>query len=186
MPVYCQKHSGTVIILGNAYCLEEDYCAAREIHPEVPVIAVNGSASFTKAFALFTQHPANFPKWIKGQRKFGDDFSTHSAGTARDRTAFGKLREYKPWVDYWWKYGAAGGTSVWGARRVASYMGFDSVILCGMPLKIGGYHGKGIAKAFQRPEVLDHYRSQIVLDEYFHKGVKSMSGWTREFFGAPD
>lgn len=184
-PPYKVGHSGPVLILGNAFSLEDDYKRAREIHPDAKVIAVNGASKFTKAFALFTQHASKFPKWIQMQKEFHSDFTTHAAGTPRDKTAFGKLREYKPWVDYWWHYGAGGGTSVWGARRVAKYMGFDEVILCGMPLEKGPYQGGAMARPFMREEVLNHYREQIMLDKDFHDGVKSMSGWTRKFFGSP-
>lgn len=185
-PPYPHKHSGPVLVLGNAYCLDDDYKRAREIFPDAPVIAVNGASAYTKAFALFTLHAAKFPKWIEAQRKFGDDFTTHSAGTPRDRTQLGKLKEYKPWVDYWWQYGCGGGTSTWGARRIAKYMGFDLVVLCGMPLCRGGYSNGLMARHFMKDPVIEHYRSQVLLDEHFHEGVVSMSGWTREVFGSPD
>jgi len=185
LPRYPFKHSGTVLVLGNAFCLHDDYQRARRLFPDAPVIAVNGAANYTQAFALFTQHPAKFPKWIRAQQRFHDEFTCHSAGTAKDKTAFGKLREYKPFVDYWWKYGAGGATSGWGARRVASYMGFDLVVLCGMPLDPGCYNGNQPSRAMVKTEVIDHYRKELLADVDFHDNVKSMSGWTRSVFGEP-
>ena len=176
-------HTGTVLVCGNAYCLHDDFQRAREIYPSVPAIAVNGAAGEVKAFALFTQHPRKFPQWIALQReRFGDDFTTHAAGKAHLKSKFGHV-ERMPWVDYWWEGVASGGTSGWGARRLAGLMGFDLVILCGMPLDKGGYSTGKMAKDFQNPAVVEHYRRMILRDRDWHSGVRSMSGWTAEVFG---
>ena len=178
-------HSGTVLVAGNAYCLHDDFQRAREIYGDVPVIAVNGAAGEVKAFALFTQHPRKFPQWIKAQReRFGDDFKTHAAGKAHLKSKFGNV-ERMPWVDHWWDNVASGGTSTWGARRMARLMGFDLVVLCGMPLDKGGYSNGKMARDFQRPQLVEHYRQMILRDKDWHDGVCSMSGWTRDIFGEP-
>lgn len=182
-PVYPYTHSGPVIVAGNAYCLHDDFQRAREVHKGTPVIAVNGAAGQVNAFALFTQHPRKFPQWIEVQReRFGDNFTTHAAGKAHLKSKFGHV-ERMPWVNYWWEGVASGGTSTWGARRLAGFMGFDLVILCGMPLDRGGYSDGKMAKDFQRDEVVDHYRQMILRDKDWHSGVRSMSGWTQEIFG---
>ncbi len=170
-------------MLGNAYCLHDDYQRAREIYAGAPVIVVNGAAGEVKAFALFTQHPRKFPQWIKAQReRFGDGFTTHAAGKAHLKSRWGNV-ERMPWVDFWWNNVASGGTSTWGARRMAGLMGFDLVVLCGMPLDKGGYSNGKMARDFNRPDLVEHYRQMIMRDEDWHKGVVSASGWTRDTFG---
>lgn len=178
-------HSGPCIVAGNAWCLHDDLARAGERWPDAPVIAVNGAAGEVRAFALFTQHPRKFPKWIAWQRaRFGDGFSTHAAGKAHMRTKIGDVPDM-PWVDHWWDNVASGGTSGWGARRMAGLMGFRPVILCGMPLAPGGY-ASGRLKSKQlghMSEALKGYRAAIMKDTGWHDGTVSMSGWTAEQFG---
>lgn len=186
VPPYPFQHSGAVIVCGNAWCLQEDFEAARALYPDAPVIAVNGAAGQVKAFALFSMHPRKLPKWIAMQRRFGDGFTVHAGGGLRhDRPKFKRTSDAMPWVQYWWPGAAHGGTSVWCARRMAKQMGFGLVVLCGAPLSIGGYAGGRMAKAFQQEDTIRHYRGQIEADTMYHDGVRSMSGWTREVFGAP-
>jgi hypothetical protein len=150
---------------------------------DVPIIAVNGAAGEVKAFALFTQHPREQPRWIKQQRKFHDDFTTHAAGTAHLKNNLGHHVRC-PWVQYWWEGVASGGTSGWGARRLAHFMGFDRVALCGIPMDKGKYVYRAmIGRAWQSDDTIEHYRKQIEADSEMHDGVISFSGWTREFFG---
>lgn len=182
-PPFLPIYDGPVLVCGNAYCLRDDHARAREHYPDVPVIAVNGAAGEVQAEFLFTQHPRKFQRWIAWQReRFGEGFTTHSAGKAHLASKFG-VRERMPWVDYWWEGVASGGTSTWGARRLARLLGFDEVILCGMPLSRGGYANGRMARDFQRDEVIDHYRQMVLRDTDWHEGVRSMSGWTREIFG---
>ena len=171
------------MVCGNAYCLHDDIQRAREFYGDAPVIAVNGAAREVDAFALFTQHPRKFEQWIAAQtERFGDGFTTHAAGKAHLKSKFG-VQERMPWVDHWWEGVATGGTSTWGARRMAGLMGFDLVVLCGMPLDRGGYSNGRTARHFMRPDLVDHYRRMILRDNDWHSGVRSMSGWTRETFG---
>lgn len=184
-PPYPYSHSGTVLVCGNAFCLRDDLERARDMFPAAPVIAVNGAAAEVKAFALFTQHPLNFTTWMTAQReRFGDGFTTHAAGKAHMTTKLG-VQPPMPWVDYWWDHVAHAGTSTWGARRMAKLMGFERVILCGMPLSKGGYANGHMARAWQREDKIAHYRKAVESDIDYHPGARSMSGWTRDLLGAP-
>lgn len=168
---------------GNAWCLADDLARARKIWPDAPVIAVNGAAEHLKALALFTQHPRKFPRWIAQQRsRHGEGFTTHAAGKAHVVTKLGK-QPRMPWVDYWWDGVACGGTSGWGARRLARFLGFDLAILCGIPLETGGYFDGSISKVNRSEAAMKHYREQVLRDTDMHDGVVSLSGWTREVFG---
>ncbi len=90
-----------------------------------------------------------------------------------------------PWVDYFWEGARGGGGSGWGARKLATLLGFGPIILCGMPLNPGGYASNPIAKLMRREDVIDGFRREIENDVEWHKGVTSISGWTRELLGAP-
>lgn len=182
---YPRKHNGSVIICGNARTLPRDYDRAKILRPSAKVIAVNGASGQVPCFALFTQHPRKLPRWIEWQKaRFNTDFTVHAAGNNERRTKM-NLTLRHDYVDYWWKDVASGGTSAWGARRMAHFMGFDEVILCGVPLVPMQYANNEPAKLMLRTEVMEHYRQQIMQDTEFHKGVYSMSGWTREYFGEP-
>lgn len=163
---------------GNAWCLADDLARAWAIFPGAPVVAVNGASREVKALALFSAHPERFVErgyeWIRHQRRlFGDGFTVHGARQQPDM----------PWVDHWWGPMPGGGGSAWGARKVARYMGFDPVILCGCPLTPGNYAGHRPGMAMTRLDVIEPYRREIAADVDWHEGVKSMSGWTREQFG---
>ena len=177
--------SGPVIVAGNAWCLHDDLARARDIYGDVPVIAINGAAREVKAFALYSGHPdrfvANGHEWIRHQaRLFGDDFTVHSA--ANDLST----RANCPFVDYWWDgTGVARGTSAWAARKMAHFMGFNLVILCGSPLVCGGYTGYRPGLQMTKPEIIRRYCKIIKSEPEWHKGCLSMSGWTQELLGSP-
>jgi hypothetical protein len=171
-----------VLVCGNAWCLLEDIEGARAIYPDAPAIAVNGASGNVKAMALFSMHPQKLPVWADLQRrKFGAGFTVH--GRCKEHV-YERNRRKMPWVEYWWQ-DCSGATSTWAARKIAAGMGFDQVILCGMPLEKGGYQGGKIAKDFMRDDVLAHYRRLLERDKDWHEGVTSMSGWTAEFLGRP-
>lgn len=174
-PLYRVEHSGTVLVCGNAFCLSDDLERSRSFFPDAPIIAVNGASWEVKAFALFSQHPERFVQfgheWIRRQRKFHNDFTVHAFGK-------GKLA----YVDYWWSIKRGGG-SAWGARKVAHYMGFDTVILCGCPLEVGNYVNYRPGELMTHQVVINDLRRGIERDVVWHEGVLSMSGWTAELLG---
>ena len=175
VPPYPFKHSGPVLVCGNAYNLHDDLERAWGLYPDAVVIAVNGASGEVKALALYSKHPEKMPEWILRQRKFGDIFKVHGS-------------KYKPdcsWVDHWWEGARGGGGSGWGARKLATLLGLDPVILCGMPLNPGNYASGRLSKLMKDPYVIDNLRREIEADVEWHEGVTSMSGWTRELLDAP-
>lgn len=114
--------------------------------------------------------------------RFGSGFTTHAAGNQERATKLGAPLSHD-YVDYWWPAATGGGTSAWGARRMAAMMGFDTVVLCGMPLEPGGYADNEPVKLMRNAKLMRHYQKQIEKDTAFHPGVYGMSGWTKEFFG---
>jgi hypothetical protein len=178
-PSYPHSHSGPCIVAGSALCLHDDLAQAWKIYPGTPVIAVNGAGREVKAFALFSYHPQRFIEkgfeWIRHQRRlFGPDFTVHGA----------KFLPDMPWVQYWHEKACGGGGSAWGARKVASLMGFTKVILCGCPMTVGNYASYRLGGLMTQKDVIDRYRHEIERDTKWLDRVYSMSGWTKEFFGS--
>ena len=181
-PPYSSRHSGPVLVCGNAWRLHEDLAEARKLFPQAPCIAINGAAKEVKAFALYSWHPHRFTKapfsWIEKQRAyFGSGFSVHGARPYPDM----------PWVEHWWhptKKG--GGGSAWGARKMAWLMGFETVVFCGCPLEPGPYVGNhGLGGFMMQADIVQTYVDQIKADKDWHEGARSMSGATRNILGAP-
>jgi hypothetical protein len=97
------------------------------------------------------------------------------------------------WPELAWVSGSSGFSAALWARHG---MGFDEVILCGIPLDSGGYTAEigdwkllqGDKKtSFVNATVLDSYRSTVAVCRNAGKteGIVSMSGWTRQELGAP-
>lgn len=185
-PPFSLRMSGPCIVAGNALCLHDDLKAAREIYGEIPVIAVNGAAREIKAFALYSGHPDRFMarghEWIRHQKRlFGSDFTVHSASKSAE------TRANCPWVDYWWENtGVSRGTSAWAARKMAAFMGFDLVVLCGCPLEPGNYTGYRPGQMMTRPDLVHKYAKIVEAEPEWHPGCLSMSGFTRELLGSPN
>lgn len=131
-----------------------------------------------KASFLYSKHPERMVGkggyWIQKQQRFHEDFTVHGS----------KFHENMPWIDYFWEGARGGGGSGWGARKLASLLGFSTVILCGMPLESGNY-ASGLSKLMKNPEIIDNLRREIEADVEWHEGVTSMSGWTRELLCSP-
>lgn len=171
----------TILVCGNAETLHEDHSKARALFPTAEVLAVNKAGAFIVADYLFTLHPKKAAKW--------HDRACILAGREIPLIASGKenmrLKEQYPWVDVWVDGCAGNGTSGWGARKYAAqHLGADLVVLCGVPLSKMGKN-KELTGAWAHESVVDVYREYVRNDTTNHAGVKSMSGWTREFFGAP-
>ena len=183
-PPFSLKVSGPVLVCGNAFCLREDLERARAIYgQDVLVIAINGAAREVEAFALYSGHPERFIelRWIYHQaRLFGDDFTVHSASKDAQK------RASCPHVDHWWEgTRVAHGTSAWAARKMAHFMGFDLVVLCGAPLVPGNYAGGKFSDQMNNPEVMQRYCRIIKAETKWHEGCVSMSGATAEILGCP-
>lgn len=169
------------LIAGYAACLHEDIRCARQIVGNVPIIAVNAAAKEVKALLLFSQHPDRFKsmRWIEKQLLlYGKGFTVHSRVDLN-------IPSVAPWIDYWWSIKGGGG-SAWHARKVASFIGFNTVILCGCPMEPGPYVGNhNIGGFMHRQDVVDDLCNYIKQDKDWHNGVYSMSGKTRLWFGEP-
>lgn len=85
-------------------------------------------------------------------------------------------------MEYRWKDQATSGSSGLFAVRVALELGFDRIVLCGVPMQKEQGRLDGIvrwsgAEAFKKgwQQALPHLRDT----------TRSMSGWTKQLLGAP-
>lgn len=108
-------------------------------------------------------------------REFGDKINTHSCQAG---------------ADYCWPWGGQG-TSGLGAILVGLGLGYDRVVLCGLPLDDGPHNGEPYWRktAFATSEAAgskdddrdSHWKRAINLA--FQKRVRSMSGRTKTWLG---
>lgn len=167
---------GTAIVCGSAETLFSDLDEAVELRPSHTIIAVNAAAEVVAADHLFTLHPEKMEVWRERQFQLTGRWApTHSAPRPRPNVD----------IDFWWESAGGKGTSGWGAAKMAQAMGYDEIILCGVPMDAMPYQHRGPAKAFMAPAVLDIYRRAIASETAWHAKVRSMSGWTRQLLGAP-
>jgi len=179
-PPYSSCHSGPCIVAGSASCLFDDLKRVQEKYNNLPIIAVNGASKLVSAIALYSRHPERFieRRWLESHRFFfGDEASVHADILATKKPTC---------VDYWWTGTWGGGGSAWGARKLAAYLGFDLVILCGCPLVAGPHIGGLSFASFMHDEdVIKDLRHGIEKEPEWHDGARSMSGWTAEILGLP-
>lgn len=186
-PGYPYRHSGSVVICGFGETLFDDLARVAKIKPDLPTIGVNKVSAYVKCFAIYSFHydQAHLGIWVEWQKKkFGDGFTVHAPGNKEFLPH--NQRNY-PYVDYFWHASASRGSSAWCAVRMAKMMGFEEIILCGVPMQRLPYANKQPAWYFQsgRTNALDQFKKAIAEDTAHHPGVCSMSGWTREILGAP-
>jgi hypothetical protein len=175
---------GTVLVVGTAEPMMHDFLRARNHvmrkgKPAPVAIGVNRTCQFIATDANFCLDRDNAEYWKFVAINKSAKWHSCQPGGAFAHRSF-------PWIDAWWPGVAGSGTSAWGAAKVAFMMGFDSVILCGSPLEQGPYADGLYAKTFQDDmQTINQMRMLIEQDTWMHPHVSSMSGWTREFLGAP-
>lgn len=191
---------GAVLIVGSAPCVRSDLAAARLLRPDADAIAVKFSVLLVHARIAVTHHPEHAERMKRLHREtWGDEVAVHMPKKVG-------IRGYERHVDRIWpELSAIGGTSAWGAARMARLLGYDEAILCGCPLEVVGpgerYHDEEVYEASVRcgarrdrgePFANDHavrgYQQFIISDMQLGnaEGIRSMSGWTRKKLGAPD
>lgn len=182
------RYSDTVLICGSAPCLFDDYDIALKHRPNAEVIAINDAASVIYADFLATLHPEDAPRFRKNS--MSDNVILIS----------GQLRLIPSEIDYWFSDCNSGGTTAGSAIKMARVMGFQEIILCGCPMNGGdGYFDAkpkinkfGMSTRFGNApadcRVVKTHQERLCQEarEGQYDNVRSMSGFTRELFGAPD
>lgn len=195
---YSIKHSGACLLVGYAPDVHSDVAAARALRPEAPMLGVKYAASlYPEIEHVWTQHleQADEIKRRAGRRIF---VHARPRGMQRKWGSIYVFGKNDIGIDYEWPelawVGASSGISA--AMWARHGMGFDEVILCGVPLEPGGY-AQGVAafkpikgdggKSFVDTGALKYWREcvEVYRKQGKTEGIRSMSGWTREALGAP-
>jgi hypothetical protein len=169
----------TCVVAGFAETLSDDISRVHQALGSLPTIAVNRAAGWVRAGIVFSWHYDRLKAFADMQANaFGGWFKVHSIGPAADQ----------PHVQAWHPDCASKGTSGWCAARLARKLGYERIILCGVPMQPAPYADHSIARAFQGMggKAVDLYRDAIATDTDLHPYVRSMSGWTRDILGFPE
>lgn len=179
-PAYLGKYRGNLIIIGGARCVWTDYLRLTETRFSGAVMAVNDVGMyFDKSLDHWvSMHPNYLVMWTsyrKGHSMMGHECLTHS-------------REPYPGVRVAWDIQPYGWTSGMFAAQVGVCLGYDQIVLCGLPqdgssrffdppwMPGGEHDDKNSKKAF---------RNIVEQTPELRQRVRSMSGWTKELFGEP-
>lgn len=192
---YDTKHMGqSCIICGAAPSLLSEYEEAKHHRPDAVVICVNETVQAIHADHLITLH-YNKMRYFKNM-SINKNVVAHSAKPPRDKGD----EIYFNDVDHVWPNANTSGTSGVAAIMVAEAMGFDEIILCGMPLEPTGYFNEGqTVKSSKTQPRFGYLKNADTLTSYhqngFHKALndvprikeitRSMGGYTKQILGGP-
>ena len=168
------------IVFGSAPCLMDDFADLPEgVHGTWEYVAVNGAGVLhrTPINIWCSIHGPLLVDWIEKRRALGCDMDFEAyANFADNQESADVIR---------WNRPNGGGSSGLYAVLVALELGFDKLILCGMPMD-GGKRitSEGDVEPGLTP--YQHYRKGWISRQgILSNHVRSMSGWTRETFGEP-
>lgn len=158
------------IVLGGAETVWEDFAA---LGMDGCVFAVNAAipAHTGRIEHACTLHAENLGRWCRDRERAGRNMD-FDRWTHKAKTGCGPVNVRSDW----------GGSSGLFAVKIARELGFERIVLCGVPMDARLH--------FDRPgEWPDchHYRRHwLRMKDEISPFVRSMSGWTRELLGSPD
>jgi len=165
----------TALVIGGAHCVHEDIKAAEALGKFDLVVAVNdiGTVYGGKIDAWCSMHPQKLQRWAKMREDAGFEPS-RTLWTAEHLDAAPNFsRVINP-----------GGGSAALATEVALSLGAQKVVLAGCPLESSPHFFDDVPWS---PREVEHYRRPWLRHKRdWGSVVRSMSGWTREVYGAPE
>lgn len=168
------------VVLGTAPCMWDDLACAPA---GLDVVAVNRAGwLYLEPIALWVSiHGIDLVDFIEQRRALGADMNFTAYGNFAGRDESGDVIR--------WNRPNGGGSSGLFATRIAIELGYERVVLAGVPLEgnTTTVDDEG-SQTINEPSAAGYgvyrggwlkYRDEIA------DNVRSMSGWTRETFGAP-
>ena len=159
-----------LIITGSAECLFEDFRKAIEFFDNFDLMAVNMSGiCFNNVKHLASLHHERMEAFFKAAMlDNGRHIITHSI-------------KKSPYVEVVWDIFNNGGSSALFAVKVGLRLGYDKIILCGVPLTAGRrfYDYDRVSEIGDKP-TFEAWKAEKLPDK-----VKSMSGRTKDLLGYP-
>lgn len=178
---YSVKHEGAAIICGSAPCVFEDLEKALALRPYAIVLGVNNAGSMIPSIEhVWTQHN-NLAKQYKDKA----NVKVH-----------GRANIMGDWTDYIWPSlnWVCGSSGVAGALWAKYGMGFDEVIMAGIPLnrEVLTYNEKYPSQytkveGFATGDQVEHWIGHLKAfkEQGKTEGIYSMSGTTAAILGKP-
>jgi hypothetical protein len=175
------------VVVGSAPCVHEDFTQAHALFPAWPLIVVNWAGLRHLGPIAFwaSIHRRLIYRAIKMRKNRGGDMKFHAyikipPGEKIQRVdAPTKIKPFKP------KMGS--GSSGLFAVEVALKLGYDRLLLCGIPLE--GDHSLQVNDQeeerirFGKPFVESFRKAWLNNYDTLKPVIRSMSGWTKEQFG---
>lgn len=176
-PEIAGSEEGTALVVGSGRCVWDDLGAARSVtmvgwdH----VICVNDVGMHYPYYVnhWYSNDIQMLPKWMEARRPrhkidFESDIQVHSCCDG---------------VKWKWPWPGHGSSSL-NAVFTALGLGYEKVILCGVPLDDSGHYfdPPWVKTNFARDATVRHWK---LLAPKFEGRVRSMSGNSREILGGP-
>lgn len=135
-PLYPNKESGVVLVVGTAPCWEEDVHNALQMYPDAELCAVNEAVRLVPAKHFASCHAEKLDMFMsKAVEKWGLYPEFMHVGDKYEI-------DCKP--VYQWSFRAGAGSATFAAFVMVS-IGYDLVILCGCPMNGGGGYAPEVA-----------------------------------------
>lgn len=168
----------SAIVIGGADCVWDDVKAARALFEPDAFFVTNDMVPLwpERIDYLCSLHPEKIADWLSQRKNLGLKFDgevwCHKNSGARGLMHKGVQKVSGDWA----------GSSGLFAAKIAIECGFGKIVICGVPLIAEGNHivrkrQWAAAHAFRSGWKRNH--------KNICTKVRSMSGWTKEFLGAP-
>lgn len=175
------KYTGRLIVLGGARCVWADYSEYKQRGLRADIMAVNDVGVYCEMPIQHwvSLHPDNLILWRKLLHNHARDFS----GMMHTNS-----HHYENMID--WHMNNIGAYSGLFAAQVGICLGYQEIILCGVPQDDSGRFFdppwvKGLTHGTDQASKKS-FREAVQRTADLRLCVRSMSGWTRELLGGPD
>lgn len=176
---------GQLIITGSSECLWNDYLEAIKLTAKEDLMCVNLSAicfhfrDIKHIVTLHHEQMKNFYGAAMIQRANRETYPRKNKKILTHSIQAGSR------IDLVWDIGNPGGTSGLFATQIALRLGYDKIILCGIPIDNSRRFYDSPNKHFKYEGISQQEPWQIA-SRKFNDRVRSMSGKTAELLGRPD
>jgi len=175
IPKIAGTYKGVVAVYGGGKGMWDDYAKMQEFGVEHDTMAINIAGLFipnlTHLFSLHYKNISYISKWRKVEYGKADKQICHSS----------KMIDG---VDYVWHLPTMASTSGLLSVVLAHLLGYDKIILCGVPMDNSGY----FYKPFVNETFKDRCREmelEMLRDKDIGTKIRSMSGRSKNVFGEP-
>jgi hypothetical protein len=180
IPKELGSRKGNVIILGGGRTVWQDYFNARTILNSYEIICINDIVLHFKAepvHHLITKHSNIISSLIYiGLTRRRGKVITHSTTASKD-------------VDVCWDIKDTGGASGLFAAQVAVLLGYEKIVLCGVPMDNSGHYYDPLTPQDNNSTMFNDVSitawQEMAQIEGLKAKIRSMSGRTMALFNAP-